>query len=151
MLDALNLEDLDDVWRIEIKAYAFPWSKSQLQTQLRKKNCNYGYRKNNILCGFVCIERIFPETEIFNIAVDPAQQGKGLGKYLLQNLLVQLTQEGFARVFLEVRASNQRAIHLYETLGFNQIGERKNYYPTKHGREDAYLFAKELRACSMSL
>ena len=41
--------------------------------------------------------------------------------------------------FLEVRASNQAAIRLYEQQGFNEMGRRRNYYPAVNGREDAIL------------
>ena len=48
------------------------------------------------------------------------------------------------RVFLEVRPSNTHAIALYDTMGFNEIGRRPNYYPGKRGREDALVMAIEL-------
>lgn len=50
------------------------------------------------------------------------------------------------RIFLEVRPSNPRAIQLYHSLGFNEIGRRPNYYPATRGREDAIVMALELFA-----
>jgi ribosomal-protein-alanine N-acetyltransferase len=47
-------------------------------------------------------------------------------------------------VFLEVRPSNPRAVTLYESLGFYDIGRRPNYYPARRGREDAVVMAMEL-------
>ena len=47
-------------------------------------------------------------------------------------------------MFLEVRPSNPRAITLYESMGFNEIGRRPNYYPAKRGREDAVVMAMEM-------
>jgi ribosomal-protein-alanine N-acetyltransferase len=45
-------------------------------------------------------------------------------------------------MFLEVRPSNARAIRLYDSLGFNQIGTRNGYYPARNGgREDALVLA----------
>jgi ribosomal-protein-alanine N-acetyltransferase len=50
-----------------------------------------------------------------------------------------------ASIFLEVRASNKTAIHLYESMGFIEVSLRKKYYPhPKLGREDAILYAREL-------
>ena len=43
------------------------------------------------------------------------------------------------------RSSNKTAFHVYHRLGFNEIGIRKNYYPTEKGREDAIVLALELR------
>jgi ribosomal-protein-alanine N-acetyltransferase len=53
----------------------------------------------------------------------------------------QLTAE---TVFLEVRPSNPAAYHLYISMGFNEVGTRRGYYPAKSGREDATIMAKEL-------
>ena len=50
------------------------------------------------------------------------------------------------RIFLEVRPSNLAAQHIYETIGFNEIGRRPNYYPARNGREDAIVMAMELLA-----
>ncbi|MEQ8952971.1 MAG: ribosomal-protein-alanine N-acetyltransferase, partial [Gammaproteobacteria bacterium] len=46
--------------------------------------------------------------------------------------------------FLEVRPSNNSAIALYKSMGFVQIGQRKNYYPGVNGREDAILMSRTL-------
>jgi ribosomal-protein-alanine N-acetyltransferase len=48
------------------------------------------------------------------------------------------------RVFLEVRPTNPRAIDLYRRNGFCEIGHRPNYYPARHGREDAIVMGLEL-------
>ena len=48
-------------------------------------------------------------------------------------------------IFLEVRVSNEPAIRLYEKLGYEQVGLRKDYYPlTSGGREDAIVMKKRL-------
>ena len=47
--------------------------------------------------------------------------------------------------FLEVRASNRPAIALYLSEGFSEVGQRRGYYPDGEGREDALVFARDLR------
>ena len=47
-------------------------------------------------------------------------------------------------VFLEVRPSNDMAMKLYSDAGFDEVGMRRNYYPAKHGREDALIMARSL-------
>ena len=45
--------------------------------------------------------------------------------------------KGVARIVLEVRASNDSAIRLYERNGFVQCGMRKGFY--EFPKEDAYV------------
>ena len=47
-------------------------------------------------------------------------------------------------IFLEVRPSNEAAVMLYDSMGFNEIGIRNGYYPAQSGREDALVMALEL-------
>ena len=63
-----------------------------------------------------------------------------MGAIFLEQLLVLIQSQANA-LFLEVRAGNVAAIQLYENLGFNQVGERPNYYATPWGREDALVYA----------
>jgi len=74
-------------------------------------------------------------------AVEPTQQKQGIGKVLLDDVLVNSQQKKASTIFLEVRESNQRAIQLYQVAGFNEIGLRKNYYPTANGKENAVIMA----------
>ena len=52
----------------------------------------------------------------------------GLGRTLIQALVAEARKRGASKVFLEVRADNGSAQHLYETLGFVAIAERIGYY-----------------------
>ena len=63
---------------------------------------------------------------------------------LLDYFLFLARRQNIHRIFLEVRPTNFRAIKLYISMGFNEIGKRRNYYPTKIGREDALILAKTL-------
>ncbi|KLD61502.1 hypothetical protein WP50_01770 [Lactiplantibacillus plantarum] len=80
----------------------------------------------------------FPlETEITNIAIDPAYQRQGHARWLLTACLAQLSA---GSVFLEVRASNLAAQRLYQQCGFDQIATRKEYYHDPE--EDAWIMRK---------
>ena len=83
------------------------------------------------------------EAELLDLVVGPKHQGQGIGKALLEWIVLQLPE--FAdRFFLEVRESNQSALALYQNVGFVEVGVRPKYYPADHGREDAILMAMEL-------
>ena len=68
----------------------------------------------------------------------------GLRSKLITLLLDRAASLEAKACFLEVRVSNDRAISLYRSLGFTQIGERSNYYPGDAGREDALILSRSL-------
>ena len=86
------------------------------------------------------------EAHILNISVAPDEQGKGVGRRMME-ILIETAKGEAETMFLEVRPSNPGAIALYQKLGFNEIGVRKGYYPAENnGREDAIMLALELFA-----
>ncbi|MEQ1886290.1 MAG: ribosomal protein S18-alanine N-acetyltransferase [Bryobacteraceae bacterium] len=75
--------------------------------------------------GFLASRQIAPdEREILNVAVVPPERGRGVGRRLLETMLAHSS----GKCFLEVRQSNENAIRLYESLGFERVGLRENYY-----------------------
>lgn len=86
--------------------------------------------------GLGCYWAILDEAHITLLGILPAHQRQGLGRWLLLNLLEDAWERGMSRATLEVRISNQRAIDLYESLGFAALGTRKRYY---HDGEDALI------------
>ena len=96
------------------------------------------------VCGFIIFSRVLDEICIHNLAVHPARQSEGFGRSLVTAALELAKQQDVGRCLLEVRASNSAARGLYEALGFQLDGVRKNYYPTSNGREDALLMSRQL-------
>jgi ribosomal-protein-alanine N-acetyltransferase len=86
------------------------------------------------------------ESHILNLTVNPDAHRRGIGGKLLKHFLQLAARHDADTVMLEVRPSNMAAIRLYEKIGFNEIGRRRNYYPAKEGREDALLLALSLGA-----
>ena len=84
--------------------------------------------KEKTVLGFSLARSAGQEAEILTIVIDPASQGGGLGRLLLQTQLDALLAQGVREVFLEVEAGNAAALSLYKRLGFTQVGERKAYY-----------------------
>ncbi len=58
-----------------------------------------------------------------NIAVHPDYRGQGIGKAMLQALILYCQQKQCSGMTLEVRESNGTAIHLYEKMGFQCCGQ----------------------------
>lgn len=80
------------------------------------------------LLGMGCLWAILEEAHITTLAVESAWQRRKLGSLLLSHLLQSGDRRGLTRATLEVRASNQKALNLYQAFGFKPAGTRKRYY-----------------------
>jgi [ribosomal protein S18]-alanine N-acetyltransferase len=144
LLRPMQLEDLDQVTAIEIAAYEYPWTHTIFRDCLRAGyNCWVLAQATEVI-GYGVLSVGAGEAHVLNVCVARAQQGEGHGKHLMKRLIDLARWHQAQRVFLEVRPSNTRAVALYDQLGFNEIGKRPNYYPSKRGREDAIVMALEL-------
>ncbi|HVH33254.1 MAG TPA: ribosomal protein S18-alanine N-acetyltransferase [Tahibacter sp.] len=140
----LRLEEVVEVAAVEARAYEFPWSEGIFRDCLRAGyNCWVLVREQAII-GYGVLSVAAGEAHVLNVCVAPEVQGEGHGRRLMRRLMDLARWHGAERIFLEVRPSNPRAMQLYHTLGFNEIGRRPNYYPAKNGREDAIVMALEL-------
>ena len=86
------------------------------------------------------------EAHLLNLCVHPSSQHLGYGRRLLNALLLKAVDAACDKVFLEVRPSNESALQLYKSVGFEQIGIRPAYYQAERGREDAVILAATLRS-----
>ena len=77
------------------------------------------------ICG---VKKIFEEGEISNVAVRPGFRGRGISRQMLETLLQEARDDGVENFTLEVRAGNDVAIRLYESLGFLTEGVRPHFY-----------------------
>ena len=129
---------------IEERAYPFPWTSKIFIDCIQAGYHCWVLERNQVMVGYVVFINAVGECHLLNICIDPALQGQGLGRKLLQQVLEAVRMDRVKCVFLEVRPSNTRAVQLYASEGFNEVGVRQKYYPTKNGREDAIIFAKEI-------
>lgn len=104
--------------------------------------------------GLGCYWEIVDESHITVLAIDPIYHRRGLGRWLLINLLEDACRQRLQRATLEVRASNSRALALYESFGFEALGTRKRYYPDGEdalilwqNRLETSIFQDELAQC----
>ena len=136
--------DLDLVVQNEAAAYAHPWTKRIFIDCLRAGyQCWVLANKQQIVAHGVMSVAI-GECHLLTLCVNPEYQRLGHGRKLFMLLLDRAAKMDARECFLEVRASNAGAIQLYRSLGFTQIGERKNYYPGNQGREDALILSRNL-------
>jgi len=140
----MQAADVEAVMAVESLAYEFPWTPGIFKDCLRVGYCCWVYTLDDSVIGYGVMSVATGEAHILNLSIQPDMQGQGLGRRLLQRLLTLARQHGADTAFLEVRSSNQAALHLYRDLGFNEVGLRRGYYPSRNGREDAVVFALSL-------
>ena len=144
-ISPIEAQDFDALYAIEQAAHAVPWSLGTLKNNQGDRYLNLKIAEGHQIYGFAICQTVLDEATLFNIAIDPQKQGLGLGRELLNELITQLRQKGILTLWLEVRESNKKAQVLYDSLGFNQVDIRKNYYPTPDGkREHAVVMAAYL-------
>ncbi|MES2488351.1 MAG: ribosomal protein S18-alanine N-acetyltransferase [Pseudomonadota bacterium] len=136
---------LPQVLEIEERAYPFPWTEGILKDCIKTGYSSWVIT-NTIgeVMAYSFMSMAVGEAHILNICVDPNQQRQGLGLFLMQHLITLARAANCTIVLLEVRKSNKGAFKLYDSLGFQRLGLRKNYYPAFDGREDAIVLGLEL-------
>jgi len=140
----MSARDIDAVLGIERAAYDFPWSAHIFNECLKVGYvCRVCVGEAGMV-GYGIMSIGAGECHVMNLCVDPAHHGRGYGSNLLVDLLSIAARRRARTAFLEVRISNHRAHALYQLFGFNEVGTRRNYYPARRGREDAYVLAKTL-------
>lgn len=139
----ISAEDIDQVMLLERSAHSHPWRQSSFEDCLKGRQKCWLAEYKGALVGYVVVTHGGGDAELLNISVAPAYQRKGVGQILLTHA-VECVKGKADMLFLEVRMSNRKAIALYEKEDFFEVGQRKNYYPTVNGHEDALLMARQL-------
>lgn len=146
-LRAMTTADIDAVLGVERAAYAFPWSRANFVDSLAG-----GYLaemlvdEHDAVIGYCIAMSGIDEMHLLNLSVAPAQQGRGHASTLLDALQRQCSARGAYKLWLEVRAGNDRARAVYTRRGFAEVGMRRGYYPASEGRrEDAIVMSLNLQ------
>lgn len=140
----MTYTDLKQVMEVENEAYPHPWTIGIFRDCLRVGYSCWVVTRGPSIIGYGIVMLAAGEAHILNLCVKPGEQGKGIGRKLLNHLAERARQADIDMILLEVRRSNQAAINLYLAEGFHELGVRDNYYPADSGREDAIIFAKYL-------
>ncbi|WP_419779604.1 ribosomal protein S18-alanine N-acetyltransferase [Maridesulfovibrio sp.] len=135
----LGLEHLTQLRALELLCFEYHWTEEQFRLGLEKKAFFVlGYEEQGMLVGYLAYSTVLDEMEVLNLGVHPQFRRKGIGRALMVKLIHKCREMNVSRGLLDVKESNIPAIGLYESLGFKQVGVRKNYYPDT--REDALLY-----------
>ena len=137
-------DDLDAVVANELRAYAFPWTRGVFHDCLKADHECWVAAQDGEVIGHGIVSLGAGEAHLLNVCIRREAQGRGFGRQLVRHMLKRARTMGATVLFLEVRPSNHVAGALYETLGFREIGVRRNYYPAQKGHEDARVLVLDL-------
>ena len=156
----MTVADLDSVLAIESVSHIHPWTKGNFSDSLAAGHWAYcvrpllsdavkgSYLDPEILWAYCILFPAVDELHLLNITVSPKLRRLGIGVKMMNAIESVAAQQSMRRIILEVRPSNESALKLYQSLGYEQIGVRKNYYPvdmTSGLREDALVLAKSIK------
>jgi ribosomal-protein-alanine N-acetyltransferase len=156
----MTLADVDSVLAIESVSHIHPWTKGNFSDSLAAGHWAYcvrpqladtvkgSYLDPDILWAYCILFPAVDELHLLNITVSPKLRRLGIGVKMMNAIEGVAAQQNMPRIILEVRPSNKAALHLYQSLGYEQLGLRKNYYPIDAAsglREDALVLAKSIK------
>lgn len=144
LIREMNVDDVERIVELEYQLFTSTWSRDDFLYELLENHFSHNFvlEDNNKIIGYVGIWIMYEQSQITTIGIDSDYQRKGYGKLLMKEAIVFAKQLGCEVMSLEVRQSNEKAISLYQKLGFEKQAIRKNYYQDNH--EDAYLMVKRL-------
>ena len=127
---------------LEAICFSDPWSEKSVASELNNPLAFWLVAEDNgRVAGYIGSQTVLDETDMMNVAVHPDYRKQGIATALIVGLVEELRKMGSHSLTLEVRASNENAIRVYQKLDFQQVGCRKNYY--RNPREDALILRKE--------
>ena len=156
----MSTVDLEAVLAIENQSHIHPWTKGNFSDSLAAGHWAYCIRPASdqtvkgsfldpeVLWAYCILYPAVDELHLLNITVAPSLRRHGIAQRMMKAIEGVAAQQNMPRIILEVRPSNTNALKLYEKMGFEAIGSRKNYYPSNPEtglREDAIVMAKSIK------
>lgn len=139
-----KISDLEAIKEIEDESFINPFTKEDLLYEVSQNPVSnfLVLEKDGLVVGFIDYWVTFDSATIDQIAVKKSERNQGFAKILLEKSINDLKELGEVSFFtLEVRASNEPAINLYKSFGFQKVTIKEKYYDDG---EDAIYMVKGL-------
>ena len=139
MIQSANKNHLNEILDIEKKVFTKSWTRKQLQNDLvlSANSENWVYMKDQQVTGYILGCKVMDEFYLNNIAVHSDFQRRHIGRSLIEHVKNRLQSQNIQQIYLEVSGENKPAQRLYESMGFQMKGLRRNYYAKG---EHAFLY-----------
>lgn len=141
-VDLMSADDLPEIMAIEREAQPAPWTEGMFIDEMKASpahclSVRVEVQGRSFVAAYIIFRFVADEVHLHNLAVRREFRRQGLG-FNLMNLMKDIaSQANIFRRTLEVRASNRKAIGLYEKCGFAVKGRRPRYYDD--AKEDALI------------
>jgi ribosomal-protein-alanine N-acetyltransferase len=147
-LRAGTLDDAPAMSRVHALSFDSCWSAPDIVDLARMPGAfSLAVESEEAIDAFILVRAMAGEAEVLTLAVAPALRRRGVGRDLVEAAALLAAEKGAARLFLEVDTHNEAAVALYRSLGFDQIGVRRDYYAHADGsRADALVFSRRLNS-----
>ncbi|MEM7283314.1 MAG: ribosomal protein S18-alanine N-acetyltransferase [Pseudomonadota bacterium] len=139
-LRPMRIDDVASVVDIERASYQYPWTHGVFRDCIRVGYLCTVLEFDGQIGGYCIMSFGAGEAHVLNLCIAQSIRGQGFGRASMSYMTEMARHKGARKVILEVRPTNTSALKLYRSLGFQQIGTRKNYYQSQAGREDAMVF-----------
>jgi [ribosomal protein S18]-alanine N-acetyltransferase len=141
--------DLPALAALEAACFTHPWTEAQIAEEMAVAppgglfvlEAAPGREGPRGLCAYCAFRVAIDEMHVMNVAVAPGARRQGLARRLLGFALRRAARGGAKTAFLELRAGNEGALALYESLGFRRLSRRRAYY--RQPVEDALVLVRE--------
>ncbi len=139
-----KISDLEAIKEIEDESFINPFTKEDLLYEISQNPVSnfLVLEKDGLVVGFLDYWVTFDSATIDQIAIKKSERNQGFAKILLEKSINDLKELGEVSFFtLEVRTSNEPAINLYKSFGFQKVTIKEKYYDDG---EDAIYMIKGL-------
>ena len=139
LIRRMEPEDVETVLSIESRVFTTPWQANTFLSLIGRPGSELWVMEHPVagIIAYAVLWCVLDQAELANIAVRYEYRGHGYASRLLERVLQIARDRSVETIYLEVRASNRRAVELYERFEFSQVGVRKNYYDKP--KEDALV------------
>ena len=129
---------------LEAANFSAPWDEASIRAELENPLALWlaAEGQDGTVLAYLGSQSCFEDADVLNVCVAPEARRRGVAEALMLELERRLIPKGVEKITLEVRASNEPALRLYEKLGYTRVGLRKGYY--EKPREDALILQKSL-------
>jgi len=155
-------EHINQILEIEKEAISPPWTHGALLSEIYNEDsyfvvatngladsfncpnpCSHPCLDSSEILGFAILRQVGDDGELLQIATKRSARRRGVADSLIEDVLQHAINKAYKSVFLEVRKSNDVAIHMYEKHGFTTLRVRKDYYTDPI--EDANIMINKIR------